>query len=307
VLKQRSLKRERPWILLIRYGDFFTAGMYIERALQREFNVIPVYLDKTNWMSFLPGSLSTKAIQKLIHLKTRGSVRPDMVLVIDPVWKKLYLRCFDVPTAYYAIDAHIAFNYHVKSAHVQDYDFLFVAQKDYIPKYMEYGCKRVHWLPLACDPDIHKKYDLTQIYDLCFVGCVNPETPRSQLIEKLRKEFKVFVGNRWLHDMAEIYSQSKIVFNSSIKGDVNMRVFEAMSCGRLLLTDRVGNGLEDMFADRKHLVIYNNWSDLIEKICYYLGHPREREKIALCGQQKVHQKHTYAQRINYIADVVFGC
>ena len=79
--------------------------------------------------------------------------------------------------------------------------------------------------------------------------------------------------------MAKIYSQAKIIFNKSIRKDLNMRVFEAMSCGSMLVTDRLKPeaGLEELFKDKKHFVLYDNESDLVEKIGYYLNMiPREK-------------------------------
>ena len=50
--------------------------------------------------------------------------------------------------------------------------------------------------------------------------------------------------------MARIYSASRIVFNRSIKDDVNMRVFEALASGSLLLTnDLAANGQAELFRD----------------------------------------------------------
>ena len=48
--------------------------------------------------------------------------------------------------------------------------------------------------------------------------------------------------------MGRIYSESKIVLNASINGDLNMRVFEALTSGALLVTDRIENGLDTLFA-----------------------------------------------------------
>ncbi len=43
--------------------------------------------------------------------------------------------------------------------------------------------------------------------------------------------------------MAQTYSAARLAFNRSIKNDVNMRVFEAVACGSLLVTnDLAANG-----------------------------------------------------------------
>jgi spore maturation protein CgeB len=74
-----------------------------------------------------------------------------------------------------------------------------------------------------------------------------------------------------------------------------MRVFEATSCGRLLITD-AANGILDILENKKHMVIYND-SDLEEIIEYYLVSEDERIKIAKAGMEEVRQKHTYDVRL----------
>jgi hypothetical protein len=299
-----SNKEAESWILLVRQSDFSTAAMYFERALQKNFNVITVYLDKFNLISLLPSFLSIRIFDKVLRIKTKASINPDLILVIDPVWKRFDFSFFDAPTAYYAIDSHVSFQHHIRDAHIQDYDFVFVAQKDYISKYIEYGCDKVFWLPLACDPEIHKRHNLPMQYDLCFVGGIRSGTKREQDIRSIRKKFNMFVGRKYLHDMARIYSQSKIVFNRSLMGDLNMRVFESLSCGRLLLTDNIENGLKELFTDGKHLVTYDDLKDLVKKARHYLDNTYEREEIASNGQNEAHRKHTYLQRVKYVAETV---
>jgi len=322
IAKEASREREIPWIVLVRPEPFVYNSMFIERAMQKEFNVAPIRVNAWGWLdcvrAYSPRNI-VHMLDKIWRFKYAiGNIKPDLILVVDPIRRAFNFSRLNVPTAYYAIDSHVNFDSHIKDARVQEYDYLFVAQKDWIPKYRELGCERVYWLPSACDPEIHKRHNLPIIYNICFVG--NPWKgmseralrrfpyikPRAQLISKLEKEFNMFVGQKHLHDMARVFSQSKIVFNKSLRGDLNQRVFETLSCGRLLLTDRIGNGLEEIFADKKHLVIYDEWDDLVEKIKYYLKNEDEREQIALNGQKEVHQKHTYTHRVKCLVNTVLG-
>lgn len=308
-MNEKNNDTSAPWILLIRHSDFFTTGMYLERVLQKKYNVISIYLDRFNLLNTMPSKVSSMMLSRLVKFKTSASINPDLILVVDPVRKKFDFSSFNAPTVYYAADVgrdRDAFYHHIKDVQVQNYDYVFVAQKDFIPAYKEKGCKNVYWLPHACDPEIHRRYDLPSIYDICFIGSLYPGSLREQLVRKLEKEFNVFVGRKYLHDMAKTFSRSKMIFNESLVGDLNMRIFEAMSCGSLLLTNRIRNGLEEMFTDRKHLVIYDEWRDLVNIIRYYLDHPDEREQIALNGQKEVHQKHTYTHRMQYLLETVLG-
>ena len=76
------------------------------------------------------------------------------------------------------------------------------------------GIASARWLPLACDPEIHKKHEVDKTLDICFVGNVLGG-PRAELIELLQKQFpNCFVGQRYFEEMARTYSAARIVFNS---------------------------------------------------------------------------------------------
>lgn len=64
------------------------------------------------------------------------------------------------------------------------------------------------------------------------------------MIERLRRRFRsTFVGRAYFEELARIYSAARLVFNRSLRSDVNMRVFEALASGSLLLTnDLAENG-----------------------------------------------------------------
>ncbi len=72
--------------------------------------------------------------------------------------------------------------------------------------------------------------------------------------------------------MARTYSAARIAFNRSIRNDVNMRVFEAVACGSMLMTnDLSDNGLATLFRDGMHLATYREGDDLLDKLAFYFG------------------------------------
>ncbi len=98
--------------------------------------------------------------------------------------------------------------------------------------------------------------------------------------------------------MARTYSAARTVFNRSIKNDVNMRVFEALAAGSLLVTnDLSNNGQAELFRDGVHLAAYRESDDLLDKIAFYLDRESLREKIAAAGRAEVLEKHTYFHRM----------
>jgi 2-polyprenyl-3-methyl-5-hydroxy-6-metoxy-1,4-benzoquinol methylase len=207
------------------------------------------------------------------------------------------------PSAWWVIDTHMDFAWDLEKA--RDFDFVFVAQKDGAAQLRAGGIASAQWLPLACDPEIHRPHPVEKTFDVGFVGnlCVGP---RTELLERILKEYpQSFVGHAYFEEMARVYSASKIAFNRSVRNDVNMRVFEALACGTLLLTnDLAENGQAELFQDGVHLATYHDADELFEKLWYFLQHEQERDRIARAGREAVVGAHTYLHRMQTILNVV---
>jgi FkbM family methyltransferase len=210
------------------------------------------------------------------------------------------------PCAWWAIDTHLNPSWCRERA--RDFDWVFAAQRDGAELMLEAGIASACWLPLACDPDVHRKYDAEKRFDVCFVGHVCPG-PRADLLDLLQRRFRdSFVGQRFFEEMARVYSASRLVFNRSIRNDVNMRVFEALACGSLLLTnDLSDNGQAELFQDGVHLATYRDAEELLDKAAYYLDRPAVRERIAAAGRAEVLARDTYRHRMEkLLAEVEKG-
>jgi hypothetical protein len=160
------------------------------------------------------------------------------------------------PQAYWAIDTHIDFDRERKRA--AGADSVFAAQKNGAEQLAKSLGRDVEWLPLACDPAIHARQDVPQSYDLSFVGNLLGHE-RIRLVQLLRARFPTMhVRRHYFEEMAAIYSASKLVFNRSVADDVNMRVFEGLCSGSLMVTnDLATNGQEELFRKEKHLITQN--------------------------------------------------
>jgi Glycosyl transferases group 1 len=230
----------------------------------------------------------------------------------------LYLRIdhgdykFDIPAAlhpavFWVVDTHLPKPYKKIRKQVSHYDVVFCAQKEGARRLKRETKVDCQWLPLACEPEIHKRLDLPKQYAIGFVGRNALKFDRGRQLELLRKKYpQSFIGEIDYTKMSGVYSASKIGFNSSIINDINMRVFEIMSSGCFLLTNRIkNNGLEELFREKEHLVTYQNDRQMLSLIDYYLEHAQERERIARAGYELVIKKHTYFSRMqalfNYLA------
>jgi GT2 family glycosyltransferase/tetratricopeptide (TPR) repeat protein/SAM-dependent methyltransferase len=264
-----------------------TTGIYCRRALGQLVEV----------EHFLPSELSRVP---------RGAF--DLYLNIDDGLE--YRLPSDLrPCAWWAIDTHL--NPEWCQARAADFDFVFAAQRDGAELLRRAGIATACWLPLACDPELHRKHDVPKEFDVCFVGHVfggpRPEVrQRGELVQRIQQRFRnTFVGQRFFEDMARTYSASRTVFNRSILNDINMRVFEALACGSLLVTnDLRDNGQEELFQDGKHLATYRDAEELLDKIAFYLAREELRERIAAAGRAEVLGKDTYRHRMEKVLATV---
>jgi len=217
----------------------------------------------------------------------------DLVVNIEPVGE--IIKIPGVPSVYYEIDNHI-----IKGNDVHFYrevDLVLLAQRVNLDFYADYN---FDILPLACCPKLHKRYpDEKQIYDIGFIG--NDTYPqRRKLLEILNQNFKLLhTTSKPGEPYSRLLNQCKMTFNCSMHEDVNMRFFEAMSSGRLLITDFLLE--QDKFAKvGKHYVTYTNEGDLIKTVKYYLKHENERERIAKAGMIHIQEHHNYTKRLEQL-------
>lgn len=209
------------------------------------------------------------------------------------------IETLNIPKAAYFIDSHINLENHLRLAAL--FDVVFLAQREYIDSFKKHGIRHVYWLPLACDPEIHSKREVPKKFDISFAGSITDgpaHERRKYLLDSLSSEFDVNIRRVFLTEMAEHFSGGKVVFNNAIKNDLNMRVFEALCSGSMLLTDDA-EGLSDFFTDGKELIIYSD-QNIVERADYYIRHDDERERIAKAGREKVLAAHTYGHRVERI-------
>jgi len=311
---------QRRHILMAYVANPTTTAAFLERALRKRHNVVtcgPTISEEVlaSWnMSAvkdrviphdLPASSESGMVEIMRALPT--GFEPELFLWVESGLNFVPkdIASLGCPTACYLIDSHLNLDWHLTWARM--FDFVFVAQRHYIEAFREAGCSEVHWLPLACDPDLHRKYEVEKKCDVGFVGSINSNhARRERLLERLCQHFEVRTERCFLDDMVKLFNESRIVFNNALKDDLNMRVFEALACGSLLVTDRAeGSGLEEFFRDGEHLVIYED-SNLIETVQRYLESEELREKIARQGRERVLARHTYAHRAAELERVVFG-
>lgn len=255
----------------------------------------------------------------LLFVMKGESVLPDTIREIKAKTGAFALNYFqDDPQLFNSVSSRIA----------PAYDAIITSSIYAVDWYHNMGIKKVHWIGFACDPDLHRRVELTEgekkkfDSDICFVGTYYPN--RAKLLKNLTKyDLKVWgkywyyplIGSRlhscygggcvYCEDMIKAFCGAKIVLNIHLPAmkhggmKSNHRAYECSACATFQLSDRAV-GMEEVFREKEEIILYDNEKDLVEKVEYYLDHPRERGEIAHKAQQRAYENYTYRHRLEEI-------
>jgi len=306
-------------ILLAYVAYPVTTAVYFERAFKKIANVktigpkLPEHLI-TQWrLENLKEPINPHDIDVPMQFDMANvnallkDFTPDLYLWVESVmgYFPTNLNALKCPKACYLIDTYTNYEWHKEWA--KNFDYVFLADLSFVEKFRALGLN-THWLPLGCDKELHSAVSLDKKYDVGFVGSLFPNTERAHLLNIVGSQFKLHVERSFLKDMANTFGQSKIIFNNAVgKTDLNMRFFEVMSCGSLLLSDMaINSGQNILFSPHDDYALYTDDKNIIEVVDYYLKDDLAREAIASRGQKIVHAAHTYMHRAQALYDLVFG-
>ncbi|NBX54840.1 MAG: hypothetical protein EBQ82_00800 [Betaproteobacteria bacterium] len=227
---------------------------------------------------------------------------PELFLFIEGGSMQLFpagLEMLPCITAWYGIDTHMDFAKHLRISRL--FDVSFIAQKEYVARLHQEGLPQVHWLPLAFAPELLPLPLPQKCVDIAHVGSMHvPANPqRHALLNCLRRVFPShFFNSASPMEMQRIYAQSRIVFNKSVHNDVNMRFFEAAGAGAVIVTDPiVENGLEELFEEGTHYLVYQDEESLLRMVRTLLSDPDRCMDMGAAARHRVLDRHTYAHRV----------
>ncbi|MBF0304627.1 MAG: glycosyltransferase [Alphaproteobacteria bacterium] len=161
--------------------------------------------------------------------------------------------------------------------------------------FREAGFPKVGWIPcLSWRPFWHPP-DLPVERDIVFVGQVGAFHPwRGHVLENARRAgLPLWVGPMPQEEAARAYATARGAINCSLNGDLNLRTFEILGAGGLLMNDRLApaSGMDRLFEDGRHYVAWRSPEELVEKGRYYLDHPAEAAAIRRAGRALIEAEH----------------
>jgi glycosyltransferase involved in cell wall biosynthesis len=235
--------------------------------------------------------------------------KPDAILITNLDYGQFLwgLGEVEVPVVAPISDSNLCFDAFHSAIPFID---LFICNEDRQARVMERYGARTAYLPwLGVDPARSTARGKEPRWDVVFVGNLNPyiHRKRGKLLEALlgahdRFEARVLTGVD-PRTCRERLSEGRIVFNHTIRGEINIRVYEALGASRLLLMEKGNLEVGRHFVDGEHYVTYEPAS-LIETIERYLRDGHERERIAAAGHAEARKRHTLDAKARAIAERV---
>lgn len=160
-----------------------------------------------------------------------------------------------------------------------------------------------HALLWGYNPEQHRllrgyENDVQRDIEVLFIGSFHPYIhPRRfrmlARVARLSTRYRILLASGVYGEAyTQLMNRAKIVFNHSVRGECNMRAYEAAACGALLFneTDNLEIGL--VFRDGEECVLYTE-DNLEERLAFYLApeNTEERLRIAAAAHARV-QPHT---------------
>jgi Glycosyl transferases group 1 len=183
------------------------------------------------------------------------------------------------------------------------FDHVAVFHPGYVERFAAAGHPGSFLLPHAVRRELFEGPELERKFEVGWVGQTSGPfyQARAKWLPALAKEFRT---NDWstrytVREVAETYRRSRIVVNigrDDFPQDANLRVFEVLASGALLITS-LPSELEQLgFTQSIHFVGYRNPAEINNLVRKYLDDETERTRIAAAGRALVLAEHTYEQR-----------
>jgi glycosyltransferase involved in cell wall biosynthesis len=191
------------------------------------------------------------------------------------------------------------------------FDHPIVFHPGYEAQFRKAGHQGVITIYHAASRDLFDKPDVERIFDVGWVGRAffNIHSNRRRVLMDLAGRVRL---NEWekfhsFEEMADVYRRSKIVVNvarDDFPQDGNMRAFEAMAAGCLLI-NRIPTELTEIgFQDGVHFVGYTDPKLIASLVGQYLADETARRRFAEAAREKVLREHTYDCRVSALLEMI---
>lgn len=276
------------------------------------------------------GCHTNLSVERLVA-KQVNTIRPDVLLVIDPVrFDSKFIRSLSVrPRLIIGWRAATV----PKGVDWSEFDAMLSNHEPSLQLAQKLGAaESIRFQPGFPQFIANKLSAEKKEIDVCFTGSLSPEHKRrigllSAVSKSLLLSERGFslayyadsrpdlptgvnmhcVGSRWGIEMYRTLSNARINLNAdpdfADPKSANMRLFEATGAGGFLLTEHKEH-ISDYFQPGVEVETFKNSPEALEKIDYYLTHPDKREKIAQCGRAACLERFSRTLAANRLSDIL---
>jgi hypothetical protein len=200
---------------------------------------------------------------------------------------------------FWSIDSHMVLMNHITTVVTNKIDIVLNA----IESHQDYfKTSKTFYFPNAYPSDLI--FPIDGINKNIFLGFCGSLLNRSEILDKLENKFGLKKDIWKLGDkMVETINGYNIHFNKTLSNDINYRVYETMGCNTLMLTNSTEN-INTFFNDMENIVIYNNETELFEKLNTLSLDNDLIKKISNSGYELVKNNHTYDNRTDVLLKII---
>ncbi len=209
----------------------------------------------------------------------------------------------EIPTVCFRTDIYLSTSRQFRWSSL--YDHVAIFHPGYVKAFIEAGHPGAFLLPWAVRRELFQDPDPIRQYEVGWVGQTGPPVyrKRAELLPTIAGAFQV---NEWtrsyaLDEVLGVYRRSRVVVNigrDDFPQDANMRVFEVMASGALLITALPNEISRLGFHEGVHFVGYRDERNIVPLIRSYLDNEPERLRISQAARAKVLEEHTYDSRVD---------
>lgn len=317
-------------VLLIAPADdaLHAHGALRRRALER-LGCSVTWLDPRDRPSLLARLRGETGLASRIS-RALSSSNPDLVLVtggdetLDPALAAELRGTTDAVWACWLTGHSYGLNLLQRTGGV--YDVIAAAASDVSARLRGTGAAHVLYLPLACDPSVHRpvrsRAELRS--SVAFVGSATPR--REALLGSIADLGLAVWGTGWEQtrlrgiargallsqaDYVRVYAGAVVAVNihdaSELQGwdgwGCNRRVFELAAIGAPQVVD-ARHDLAKHFAEPEEILVFRSPAELRELVERALRDPVWSERAAAAGRARALKEHTYMHRLERLLGVV---
>jgi hypothetical protein len=174
------------------------------------------------------------------------------------------------------------------------FDYAFVWHKSFVPRYQAAGHPKVFAMPHAVDAQVYKDCapESDRPLEVGWVGQFGygQHARRRRIVVGLNSRFKMngLARQYTKQETVDIYRQSKIVVNvarDEFPQEANMRCYEAMAAGALLITEMPSELAEWGFREGEHFIGWRSESEIPGLVDSYIHDENQRARIARAGRE----------------------